>query len=63
MVESPCIKICELNGAGICVGCGRTRAEIGAWTQMSDAQKRETVRVAVARLKAAQIRGATPVKA
>ncbi|MGZ9410804.1 MAG: DUF1289 domain-containing protein [Methylocystis sp.] len=31
MVDSPCIKICELNGDGVCVGCGRTRAEIAGW--------------------------------
>lgn len=56
MVESPCAKICELNAAGVCVGCGRTRAEIGAWMQMSDAQKRETVKVAASRLKPAESR-------
>lgn len=45
-----------MNAAGLCVGCGRTRAEIGGWIQMTDAQKRETVKAAAARLKAAASR-------
>jgi len=39
MVDSPCIKICELDQDDMCVGCGRTRAEIAGWMSMSDAQK------------------------
>ena len=28
-MDSPCIKICEIDeGRGLCLGCGRTRAEI-----------------------------------
>ena len=43
MVDSPCVKICELDPDGACVGCGRTRAEIAGWTSMSDAQKVQVV--------------------
>jgi predicted Fe-S protein YdhL (DUF1289 family) len=39
MVESPCIKLCALNADDVCVGCGRTRAEIGAWSTLQDATK------------------------
>lgn len=39
MVDSPCVKICELDKDDVCVGCGRTRAEIAGWMSMSDAQK------------------------
>jgi predicted Fe-S protein YdhL (DUF1289 family) len=39
MVESPCKKLCVLNERDICTGCGRTRAEIGGWTSMSDAMQ------------------------
>ncbi|CCJ08773.1 DUF1289 domain-containing protein [Methylocystis sp. SC2] len=46
MVDSPCIKICELDQDGVCVGCGRTRAEIAGWMSMSDAQKAEVVELA-----------------
>jgi uncharacterized protein len=49
MVDSPCVKLCQLNAADICVGCGRTRTEIGAWSTLSDAQKRQVVEAAAAR--------------
>ncbi|MGD9540159.1 DUF1289 domain-containing protein [Methylocystis sp.] len=39
MIDSPCIKICELDRDDICVGCGRTRAEIAGWSSMSEAQQ------------------------
>jgi predicted Fe-S protein YdhL (DUF1289 family) len=39
MVESPCVKLCALNADDVCVGCGRTRAEIGAWSTLPDAMK------------------------
>ncbi|MGJ0507817.1 MAG: DUF1289 domain-containing protein [Methylocystis sp.] len=52
MVESPCNKICTLNADHVCVGCGRSRAEIGAWSQMSDAERRRVVVKAKARLAA-----------
>ena len=52
MIESPCVKICELNGADICVGCGRSRAEIGGWSAMSNEQKKRVVAAARERLKA-----------
>lgn len=51
MVESPCVKVCELNAAGFCVGCGRNRSEIATWMSMSDAQKKVTIEAAAARLK------------
>ncbi|WP_363350332.1 DUF1289 domain-containing protein [Methylocystis echinoides] len=52
MVESPCNKICTLDANHICVGCGRSRAEIGAWSQLSDADKTRVVEEAKKRLKA-----------
>jgi uncharacterized protein len=40
-MESPCVKICTYQpGAGLCLGCGRTLAEIAGWTAMSDAERR-----------------------
>ena len=33
--NSPCVNVCVLDGAGFCVGCGRTGAEIARWTAMS----------------------------
>ncbi|MBG0797941.1 DUF1289 domain-containing protein [Methylocystis sp. L43] len=46
MVDSPCVKICELDQDGVCVGCGRTRAEIAGWISMSDAQRAQVVELA-----------------
>jgi uncharacterized protein len=41
-IESPCVKVCTLDtGAGLCLGCGRTLAEIAGWVRMSaDERKR-----------------------
>ena len=40
MIASPCNRVCTLDPAsGICLGCGRSLAEITAWTQMSDAER------------------------
>jgi predicted Fe-S protein YdhL (DUF1289 family) len=52
MIPSPCNKICTLNADNICVGCGRSRAEIGAWSQLADADKKTVVARAKARLAA-----------
>lgn len=42
-IKSPCIKVCAVDGqTGLCLGCGRTLPEIGAWTRFSNEQ-RETV--------------------
>ncbi len=40
---SPCVNVCRLDG-GICVGCGRTIAEIAAWSSMNDAERRMVLR-------------------
>jgi predicted Fe-S protein YdhL (DUF1289 family) len=56
MIPSPCNKICTLNANHVCVGCGRSREEIGSWTQLSDGEKKQVVRRAEARLDA--LRGA-----
>jgi uncharacterized protein len=39
-IESPCVKICALDShAGLCLGCGRTLAEIAAWARMSGEER------------------------
>lgn len=52
MLKSPCVKICELNKADICVGCGRTRAEIAVWSSAPDARKAQIVAMATRRKRA-----------
>ena len=40
-VESPCVKICVVEPeTGFCIGCGRTRGEIGGWLGMSPDERR-----------------------
>ncbi len=44
-IETPCVKICVVDPeTGFCIGCGRTRMEIGGWLGMS-ADERRTVMV------------------
>jgi predicted Fe-S protein YdhL (DUF1289 family) len=33
--QSPCTKVCTLDGDGFCIGCLRTGAEIARWRDMS----------------------------
>jgi uncharacterized protein len=41
MAASPCVGICRLDKRRErCVGCGRTLAEIAAWTSLSEAEQR-----------------------
>ncbi len=42
-VPSPCVRLCTLNEADICLGCGRTLADITGWTKMSEADKQACV--------------------
>jgi predicted Fe-S protein YdhL (DUF1289 family) len=50
-MESPCVKICTYEpGRGLCLGCGRTLAEIAGWASMSDAQRRRIMAELPARL-------------
>ncbi|WP_110949953.1 DUF1289 domain-containing protein [Pseudomonas bohemica] len=39
-VRSPCVSICALDEADICVGCQRTVAEITRWVRMSNEERR-----------------------
>lgn len=41
-IETPCIKICVVDPeTGFCIGCGRTRGEIGSWLGFDPEQRRE----------------------
>ncbi len=40
-IETPCIKVCVVDPeTGFCIGCGRTRPEIGGWLGYSADQRR-----------------------
>jgi predicted Fe-S protein YdhL (DUF1289 family) len=43
-LETPCVNICLLDDeTGLCLGCGRTIAEIAGWAGMSDAERRDVM--------------------
>ena len=48
-IESPCIKICQTDVNGLCIGCRRTRDEIGDWSKLSDEEKQEILKKASTR--------------
>ncbi|MDX1380325.1 MAG: DUF1289 domain-containing protein [Xanthomonadales bacterium] len=47
---TPCIGVCRLDAENVCVGCGRTLAEIARWSQMSRAEQRRVMAELAARL-------------
>ena len=39
-ISSPCVKLCVIHPDGsLCLGCGRTLAEIGQWSSLSEAER------------------------
>jgi uncharacterized protein len=43
-IETPCVKICVVEPeSGFCIGCGRTRDEIGQWLGMSVQNRRDVM--------------------
>jgi len=56
---SPCVRLCTLDPErGICVGCGRTLAEIGNWMRYSDEERRAIMALLPQRLAAVRARPA-----
>jgi predicted Fe-S protein YdhL (DUF1289 family) len=56
---SPCVKICVVDpDSGLCIGCGRTVAEITMWRELDAGEQRAIVAGLAERLKAARSRGA-----
>ncbi len=39
-LASPCSGVCQLDTAGLCLGCRRSGAEIAGWRQMDAAERR-----------------------
>lgn len=43
-IESPCIKTCVLDRVtGLCIGCGRSAAEIAAWSRLTPDARRAII--------------------
>jgi predicted Fe-S protein YdhL (DUF1289 family) len=59
-MASPCIKACALDpGSGLCLGCGRTLAEISGWIGYSD-QQRASIMAALPQRLASLARSVSP---
>lgn len=53
-IDSPCISICQLDWQrSFCIGCHRSREEIGEWLSASDDRKKEIIDNARRRARAA----------
>ncbi|MCR0982935.1 DUF1289 domain-containing protein [Roseomonas populi] len=39
-VPSPCTGLCRLDEGKVCLGCGRSIAEIAAWPSASETERR-----------------------
>lgn len=51
-MESPCNKTCKIDlNSGLCVGCGRSRHEIGMWSSITSAERRRIMAELPERLK------------
>lgn len=41
IIETPCVKLCVIEPeTGFCIGCGRTRSEIGVWLDISPTERK-----------------------
>lgn len=48
-VRSPCVQVCALDENDMCIGCQRTGDEILRWTQMTNDERREVLRLVAIR--------------
>ncbi|WP_081687838.1 DUF1289 domain-containing protein [Rhizobium mesoamericanum] len=52
-MQTPCIHVCSIDPeTGLCMGCGRTLAEIGGWISFCDEERRRLMVLLPARLAA-----------
>ncbi|MDH1262561.1 MULTISPECIES: DUF1289 domain-containing protein [unclassified Pseudomonas] len=55
-MKDPCIGVCKFDDA-VCVGCGRSKAEIKGWKKLGKAERRAVLAEADLRLLALQATG------
>lgn len=58
-LASPCVSICALDDADICIGCQRSAAEITRWGRMDNDERRAVLRACEQRARAAGVWVAT----
>jgi len=52
-ISTPCIKVCAVSGqTGLCIGCGRTLAEIASWATLTETQRQTLMAELPARMAA-----------
>jgi hypothetical protein len=51
MAKSPCCRVCKINYDEVCIGCGRTLAEIIGWSVMTEEEQQEVLKTAADRLR------------
>lgn len=55
-VSTPCQQVCAVSGqTGLCVGCGRSLAEIASWGRLDEAARRAIMAELPARLAAPEL--------
>lgn len=59
-LASPCVSICALDDADICIGCQRSAAEITRWGRMDNNERRAVLRACAERARAAGLLAAAP---
>ena len=54
-ISTPCIKVCAVSGqTGLCIGCGRTLAEIAGWGGLSEPERQQIMAALPERLAKAE---------
>ena len=54
-IESPCNQVCAIDPeSGLCVGCGRTLAEIERWSRYTSEERRRIMAELAERLASRQ---------
>jgi predicted Fe-S protein YdhL (DUF1289 family) len=58
-ISTPCVKVCVVDPfSELCLGCGRTVAEIASWAGMSETERRAVMAELSERLVLARSRAA-----
>jgi uncharacterized protein len=58
-ISTPCVRVCVVDPLSeLCIGCGRTVAEIAAWPELSEAERGDIIAKLDERMRAARSRSA-----
>ncbi|MGH8433904.1 MAG: DUF1289 domain-containing protein [Pseudomonas sp.] len=51
-VASPCVSVCALDDADVCIGCQRNVDEITRWNRMDNRERRQVLSLCLERARA-----------